>query len=74
MTMNQKLTVVKVSGKIVENPDALKTFVKRFAALGGARVLIYSGANLAEAVGERMGINTKKVNDRPVRWVLPVPT
>lgn len=66
MTMNQKLTVVKVSGKIVENPDALKTFVKRFAALGGARVLIYSGANLAEAVGERMGINTKKVNDRPV--------
>lgn len=64
--MKQKLTVVKVSGKIIENADLLKTFVKNFAALAGPKMLIFSGANLASTVGGRMGVNTKFVNSRPV--------
>lgn len=64
--MPQQLTIVKVSGKIVENPEALKTFVREFANIKGHRVLIHSGANLAAKVGEKMGIKTHLVNDRPV--------
>lgn len=60
------LTIVKVSGKIVENPDALKVFIKQFSAIKGRRILIHSGANLAGNVGQKMGIRTAHVDGRPV--------
>lgn len=64
--MKPKLTLIKVSGKIVEDPDQLRIFVKEFSAIRGAKLLIHSGANLAQKVGERMGIKTQVINDRPV--------
>ncbi len=64
--MKQKLTIIKVSGKIVENPDGLKTFVKEFASIDGLKLLIHSGANLATQVGERMNIKTRTIEDRPI--------
>lgn len=64
--MKQKLTIIKVSGKIVENPDGLKTFVKEFTSIDGLKLLIHSGANLATQVGERMNIKTRTIEDRPI--------
>lgn len=64
--MNEKLTIVKVSGKVVEKPEQLRTFVKSFAMLEGAKLLIFSGNNMAESVGNRMNLKTKKVDSRPV--------
>ena len=64
--MKEKLTIIKVSGKIVEKPEKLKTFVREFAAIKGRKVLIHSGAELAGKVGERMGIKTQIVDGRPV--------
>ena len=64
--MKQKLTIIKVSGKIVEKPEALKTFVREFAAIKGYKILIHSGADLAGKVGHKMGIKTQIVEGRPV--------
>ncbi|MBR1881918.1 MAG: acetylglutamate kinase [Muribaculaceae bacterium] len=62
----EKLTIIKVSGKIVERPETLKVFVKEFASIPGRKILIHSGANLASKIGNRMSINTKTVDGRPV--------
>ncbi|MBR3101289.1 MAG: acetylglutamate kinase [Muribaculaceae bacterium] len=64
--MKDKLTIVKVSGKIVENPDALKTFIKRFTAISGKKLLIHSGADFASKFGNKMGVNTRMIGGRPV--------
>lgn len=64
--MKQKLTIVKVSGKIVEKPEALKTFVREFATIKVAKLLIHSGAELASKVGQRMGIKTQFIDSRPI--------
>ncbi len=64
--MNKKLTIVKVSGKIIEDPAQLKSFVKSFAAIKGAKLLIHSGAMMASQVAEKLGMPTKTINDRPI--------
>ena len=64
--MNEKFTIVKVSGKIVEKADELRTFVKAFAGIKGKKMLIFSGNMMAQEIGNKMGIKTKLINDRPV--------
>ena len=64
--MNEKFTIVKVSGKIVEKADELRTFVKAFAAIKGKKMLIFSGNMMAQEIGNKMGIKTKLINDRPI--------
>lgn len=60
------LTIVKVSGKIIENPDLLKIFVKNFAAIKGKKLLIHSGAMMASQVADKLGLTIKMSNDRPI--------
>lgn len=64
--MNEKLTIVKVSGKIVEKGDDLRTFIKAFAGIKGKKLLIFSGNMMAQEIGNKMGVKTKLINDRPV--------
>ena len=64
--MNEKFTIVKVSGKIVEKADELRTFVKAFAGIKGKKMLIFSGNMMAQEIGNKLGIKTKLINDRPV--------
>lgn len=64
--MNEKFTIVKVSGKIVEKAEELRTFVKAFASIKGKKMLIFSGNMMAQEVGNKLGIKTKLIDDRPV--------
>ncbi|MBQ3364264.1 MAG: acetylglutamate kinase [Muribaculaceae bacterium] len=64
--MNEKFTIVKVSGKIVEKADQLRTFVKAFAAIKGKKMLLFSGNMMAQDIGNKLGIKTKLIDDRPV--------
>ncbi len=64
--MNEKLTIVKVSGKIVEKADELRTFVKAFAGIKGKKMLIFSGNMMAQEIGNKLGIKTKLIDERPV--------
>ena len=64
--MNEKFTIVKVSGKIVEKADELRTFVKAFAGIKGKKMLIFSGNMMAQEIGNKLGIKTKLIDERPV--------
>lgn len=64
--MNEKFTIVKVSGKIVEKADELRTFVKAFAGIKGKKMLIFSGNMMAQEIGNKLGIKTKLIDDRPI--------
>lgn len=64
--MAEKLTIIKVSGKVIENPDALKVFVKALGQIKGKKLLIHSAAALGKTVASKLGITYKEVNGRPV--------
>ncbi len=64
--MKEKLTLIKVGGKIVEESDSLERLLKDFAAIPGAKVLVHGGGRSATRLAEQLGIESKMVNGRRV--------
>ncbi len=64
--MKEKLTVVKVGGKIVETPSTLARLLSDFSSLPGPKVLVHGGGRTATEVASGLGIETKMVGGRRV--------
>ena len=62
----EKLTIVKVGGKICENPTSLNALLRDFAAIEGNKLLVHGGGRLATSMAERLGIETKMVDGRRI--------
>jgi len=62
----QQLTIVKVGGKIVEDPDSLTAFLKEFSLIAGYKILVHGGGRLATVLAEKLGIETKMVEGRRI--------
>lgn len=60
------IKVVKVGGGIIEQEDALNTFLDSFAQIEGSKVLVHGGGRLATKVAESLGYETKIVEGRRV--------
>jgi acetylglutamate kinase len=65
MDMNQ-LTIVKVGGKIVEDPELLGKLLKDFSFIAGNKILIHGGGRSATQLAERLGIKTQMVDGRRI--------
>lgn len=64
--MKQKITVIKVGGKIVEEKDSLDNLLDRFASIEGNRILIHGGGRSATRIAEALGIESHMVNGRRI--------
>ena len=62
----EKLTIVKVGGKVVEMDATLQLFLHDFAGIKGYKLLVHGGGRMATSVGERLGIENKMVDGRRV--------
>lgn len=62
----EKLTLVKVGGKIVEEPESLQLLLNDFAKLKGKKVLIHGGGRSATKMAEQLGIETQMIDGRRV--------
>lgn len=60
------LTLIKVGGKIVENPETLKQLLADFSSIEGYKVLVHGGGRSATALAEQLGIDTQMVNGRRI--------
>lgn len=60
------LTLIKVGGKIVENPETLKQLLADFSSIEGYKVLVHGGGRSATALAEQLGIETRMVNGRRI--------
>jgi len=54
----QQLTIVKVGGKVVENPDLLEDFLKNYNLIAGYKILVHGGGRSATDLAEKLGIET----------------
>jgi acetylglutamate kinase len=61
-----QLTIAKVGGKIVEDPDSLKIFLKDFALIAGHKLLIHGGGRTATKLADSLGIESKMVDGRRI--------
>lgn len=61
-----KLTLVKVGGKIVEEPQSLKQLLADFSKIEGNKVLVHGGGRSATAMATKLGIESTMVNGRRV--------
>lgn len=62
----QKLTIVKVGGKIVEEQDSLSRLMQAFASIPGPKALVHGGGRSATKLAEQLGIPTRMVNGRRI--------
>lgn len=62
----EKLTLIKVGGKIVEEPDTLRELLKTFAQISGHKVLVHGGGRSATKVAAQLGIESVMINGRRV--------
>lgn len=64
--MNDEIKVIKIGGNVIDNPVALKSFIKDFAKLDGKKVLVHGGGKEATRLCSRLGIETQMINGRRV--------
>lgn len=61
-----RLTIVKVGGKVVEEPDLLKVLLDDFVRITGYKILVHGGGKAATALADRLGIETRMVDGRRI--------
>lgn len=62
----EKLTLVKVGGKIVEEEETLRKLLQDFSSLEGYKVLVHGGGRSATKLAAQLGIESKMVNGRRI--------
>lgn len=64
--MKEKLTLVKVGGKIVEEEATLHQLLKDFSRIKGHKALVHGGGRSATKLATQLGIESKMVDGRRI--------
>lgn len=62
----EKATIVKIGGNVVDDPQALREVLQKFAQLQGYKVLVHGGGKIATQIGEKLGIRARMVEGRRI--------
>jgi acetylglutamate kinase len=61
-----EISVVKIGGNVIDNPEALRCFVEKFAVRTGKKILIHGGGKVATSISTKLGIPTKIIDGRRI--------
>jgi acetylglutamate kinase len=61
-----RLTIIKVGGKVVEDNQSLNSLLDQFKKISGYKILVHGGGNTATEIAGKLGIETKMVNGRRI--------
>lgn len=62
----EKLTLIKVGGKIVEEPETLRQLLLDFSFIDGYKILVHGGGRSATKIAAALGIESKMVEGRRI--------
>ena len=65
----EKLTLIKVGGKIVEEEETLRNLLNDFSQVEGYKVLVHGGGRSATKLAAQLGIESKMVGGRRIKDV-----
>ena len=60
------LKVVKIGGNVIDDQEALSTFLKDFSQLEGSKILVHGGGKLATRLAEQMNVSVKMIEGRRI--------
>jgi acetylglutamate kinase len=60
------LTIIKVGGKIVEEPETLSQLLNDFSKIQGLKILVHGGGRAATKLAEKLGVETQMVNGKRI--------
>ena len=61
-----RITIIKVGGKVVEESESLKSLLNQFYRISGNKILVHGGGRSATEIANRMGVETQMVNGRRI--------
>ncbi|MFV0591301.1 MAG: acetylglutamate kinase [Draconibacterium sp.] len=61
-----RLTIIKVGGKVVEEPESLNALLDQFQRITGNKLLVHGGGRTATVIAEKLGIETQMVDGRRI--------
>ena len=61
-----RLTIIKVGGKVVEESDSLNAILDQFKKISGYKILVHGGGRSATEVAAKLGIETQMVDGRRI--------
>lgn len=62
----QELTVIKIGGNVIDDPQALSAFLQNYAQIPGKKILIHGGGKIASGIGMQLGIEPKMAEGRRI--------
>jgi len=62
----KKLSIIKIGGNVLDNPEALEKFLADFSALEGAKILVHGGGKLATELAKKIGVEQTMVDGRRI--------
>ncbi len=60
------LKVIKIGGNIIDNEDALQTYLKEFSKIEGLKLLVHGGGKLATKLANQMQVEVKMIDGRRI--------
>ena len=64
--MKETLTIVKVGGAVVEDPEQLTALLTNFSAINGKKLLVHGGGRRATKIAASLGIESQMIGGRRV--------
>jgi len=61
-----QLSIIKISGNIIDDDSRLSAFLDNFAAVPGKKILVHGGGKLATKVAEGLGVQQQLVEGRRI--------
>ena len=62
----EKLSIIKIGGNIIDNDDALNSFLRDFSTIEGPKILVHGGGKLATKMTKDLGIEVKMIDGRRI--------
>src|ERR1700739_983712 len=61
-----KLFVIKIGGNVVDDENALRSFLQDFASIKANKILVHGGGKIATKIGDKLGIQSNYVKGRRI--------
>lgn len=62
----EKLSIVKIGGNVIEDAQALETFLEHFSNVNGKKILVHGGGKRATHIASKLGIESNMINGRRI--------
>ena len=61
-----QLFIIKIGGNVIDDPDALQSFLTSFASIKAKKILVHGGGKIATKIGNQLGIPSNYINGRRI--------